>query len=350
MAKIRLYARRLLIILLIIIITALTTEIAFRVYDKFNHTLIFPSNSYNRFRGKPFAEEYQFRLNSKGFKDIKHARDKKQYIFRIIGIGDSFVSGVVPYKNNFLTLLQQKLNQKRERFEVINMGIPCIGVDGYFALLVNEGLLLNPDLVICCFFMGNDFTDRTELSTSFHSYLYSFLRYVFKIYPEYKRKTYYTEGAYQDDMPTMEDEVFLKIERERSLIFQSNNNAFLRKLDWSVSYLKLMKDICSFHHTQFLVVIIPDELQVNIHLQEKVIKSFNSLDKKDFDFELPNKLFKTHLEKLSIKYIDLFNDFFVLSKNKKYYKPNDSHWNIAGNELASNLIFDKIVSLEANDN
>lgn len=348
MAHIRLYVRQLLIILLVIVITALMAEIVFRVYDKFNPNLIFSSDSYNRFRGKPFAKDYQFRLNSKGFKDIEHAKDKKQNIFRIIGIGDSFAFGVVPYENNFLTLLQQKLNQKKKQFEVINMGIPGTGVVSYFALLVNEVLPLNPDIVVCCFFVGNDFEDEVKLYPNHQSYLYLFLKYIFEIYPEYKGKVY--RSTYQDGMPSIKDKLFLRIEKERSLIFQKNNKDYLRKFNRSFIYLKRMKDVCFLHHIKFLVVIIPDELQVNINLQEKVIKSFEALDKKDFDFELPNKLLRGSLEKLDIIYIDLFSDFFIRSKNKRYYKPNDTHWNIAGNELASNLIFDKIMVFGANDN
>lgn len=345
MNKKSLYIQLLLKLGTIVLITVLTLEIIFRVYNKFIPVFIF-NNSYNRFRGKPFTKDYNFRLNSKGFKDIEHGIDKKANIFRIIVIGDSFVYGAVPYEYNFTTLLSKKLNQEKEQFEIINMGIPCIGVDSYFALLINEGLSLNPDLVICCFFVGNDFTDYVEHEAC--SYLYIFLKYLFKIYPSYKENIMQGVDTYHDDLQTLTLQKFIEIEKERGFIFVKdvrNNGDFSQRLDWVSLYLKRMKNVCSSRHVKFLVVVIPDEMQVNSHLQEEVIKTFKGVDSKNFDFELPNRMLRTKLGRLDIIYLDLFNDFLILSKNKRYYKLNDTHWNIAGNELASGLIHNKIMQL-----
>ena len=57
---------------------------------------IFYENSYSRFRGKPLADDYDFRLNSMGFKDLEPKKEKESNVYRILALGDSFVFEVVP--------------------------------------------------------------------------------------------------------------------------------------------------------------------------------------------------------------------------------------------------------------
>ena len=52
--------------------------------------------------------------------DLEYDEKKDPNIRRIVGLGDSFVFGTVPYEFHFLTLLDNKLKNS----EVINMGIP----------------------------------------------------------------------------------------------------------------------------------------------------------------------------------------------------------------------------------
>ncbi len=329
-------------IVTISLVTVLLLEGVCRIYNKLNPTFIFPSDSYNRFRGVSFAKRYLSQLNSQGFNDVEHSRNKKSNIFRIVGIGDSFVFGVVPREKNFLALLERKLNYEKTLFEIVNMGIPNIGTDSYLALLVNEGLSLSPDLVICCFFMGNDFDDRLESHPNrFHSYLYAFLKYLYIAHIE-NAEAVFSSASYRDDALNINPKKFLAIERERSLNFRKNNKDFLAKLDWATSNLKRMKEVCSLRGAQFLVVIIPDEAQVSISLQKEVVGSYGALAEEAFDFKFPNMLLGVRLREMNIPYIDLLDDFSALPESKRCYRPRDTHWNIAGNELAADFIFNKL--------
>src|SRR5436309_13471021 len=144
--------------IIIFFITFVLAEITLRVYNHFNPIFIFYDRSYNRFRGKPGAPDYDFYLNSRGFKDVEFKPQKEANTYRILALGDSFAFGVVPYQHNYLTLLKQQLNSSDRHIEVLNMGIPGIGPQHYLALFVNEGLQLQPDMVLVSFFIGNDFT------------------------------------------------------------------------------------------------------------------------------------------------------------------------------------------------
>ena len=58
------------------VITFLVAELTLRLYNRISPSFVFYSTSYNRFRGKPFAPDYDFHLNSKGFKDVEFNTQK----------------------------------------------------------------------------------------------------------------------------------------------------------------------------------------------------------------------------------------------------------------------------------
>ena len=146
---------------IIMLITLILSEITLRIYNKMNPSFVFYDSSYNRFRGKPNAPDYDFKLNSQGFKDVEFTVEKPAQNYRILGIGDSFAFGVVPYQDNYFTLLEQQFQRSGKTTEVINMGIPGMGPRDYLSILANEGLKLKPDHVVVTFYVGNDFLDNT---------------------------------------------------------------------------------------------------------------------------------------------------------------------------------------------
>ncbi|HBQ97110.1 MULTISPECIES: SGNH/GDSL hydrolase family protein [unclassified Roseofilum] len=322
---------------LILLISLGLTEIIFRVYNYLHPSFIFHDSSYNRFRGQPLAPEYNFRLNSQGFKDVEFQVEKAPNTFRILGIGDSFAYGVVPYNYNYYTRLEEKLKQRDDRVEIINMGIPNLSPKDYLALLVTEGLALNPDRVILSFFIGNDFDD-SKRSIESYSYVFSFWKFLIDLQNSYEGKVIHGNLEYQDDLPTLTDEKYLQIEIGRSDLFRVDNSELESKVRGAMTYLREIKELCDRQNIELLVILIPDELQVNPNLQSKVIDS-QEMNLQDFDFSLPNQYLQEELNEAEINFIDLLPYFQGYSEFEQLYKPNDSHWNIAGNELAAELIF-----------
>lgn len=325
---------------LLFFFTALALEASLRLYNRVNPTFVLPGVSYNRFRGRPFAKDYDFYLNSRGFKDREFNREKKLGVFRIVAIGDSFCFGAVPYKYHFLTLLEQKLNQKVGPAEIINMGIPGTGVRSYLTLLLNEGLETSPDVVMCFFFIGNDFLDEIERNN--RSFLYAFLKYVFNIAFKARGMISGDSPQYDDNAAFFSPKDYLKIEKLRSRVFLKHNPAFTYQLSQVVSNISKMSDVCTARKIKFLLFLIPDELQVNPELQSEVIASFRSLNKEDFDFSLPDNRLCSALGKQGIECIDLLAGFEQVAKMGRLYKPRKSHWNVSGNALAADLIFKKL--------
>ncbi len=326
-------------VVLISLISFVAGEITLRVYNYFNPSYIFYSDSYNRFRGKPFTDDWDFKLNSKGFKDVEFT-PKGESVYRIIAIGDSFAFGVVPYKHNYLTLLESQLNQRNGQVEVLNLGIPGMGAKDYLSLFVREGLELNPDMVLLSFFVGNDFmeSDRKRKLYSY-SYAASLLYYIARLQPKYEGRVIHGRADYCDDCPSVDQETYLKIAKDRSFIYVRSDKYFAKLLDNALFHLGQIRDICKKKGIELVVVIIPDEVQIDHALQTE-IKNASSpqLTANDWNITLPNEMLANRLNSLNINYLDLYPYFASESKQRQLYRPSDTHWNIAGNQLAANVI------------
>ena len=323
---------------MVLVITIALTEIAFRVYNHFQPSFVFPDTSYNRFRGKPNAADYDFHLNSRGFKDLEFTKEKKPGVYRIVALGDSFVYGVVPYQHNYLTLLDERLNRVRKT-EVINMGIVSTGPSDYLALLAAEGLELQPDMVLVSFFIGNDFEqDRKPRSFCSYSYACSFIRYLF-VSRAYEGKIVHEPAVYDDSAPSLKDDNFTDIEMRGSEIYRTGNSEFEGDFEAAMKSLTGIKQLCDERKIALAVVLIPDQVQVEPTLQAHVLKLKEVNSKpEEFDFELPNRLLAARLKQQDIVVIDLLPEFGRVGREAVLYKPRDTHWNIAGNRLAAEAI------------
>jgi GDSL-like Lipase/Acylhydrolase. len=328
---------------LISLITFVMSEITLRIYNKINPSFVFYDSSYNRFRGKANAPDYDFKLNSQGFKDLEFTQEKPAETYRILGIGDSFTYGVVPYQYNYLTLLEEKLNKSGKKTEVINMGIPGLGPRDYLSILVNEGLQLKPDKIVLSFYIGNDFLDNsmtTHLRKEEKSYVIALIKSLITIQSHYQGTFTNTVPKYEDNQPTIDNAKYLQNTVSKSNMFVKNpqDNMFKGFVEDAVKDLIEIKKIADSQNIPLTIVIIPDEVQVNTQLQQQVKAAFDPNDPNLLDFELPNRMLTERLRQANIDYLDLLPSFVAASKITRLYKPNDTHWNIAGNSLAAELI------------
>ena len=333
--------------LLISLITFALGEVALRVYHHFHPVFIFYDDSYDRFRAAPHSPYYSFRLNSHGFIDVEFAAAKGDQ-YRIIGIGDSFAFGVVPYEHNYLTLLEEILRRGGEEIELVNMGIPSIGPKEYLALLSGEGLELDPDLVLLSFFIGNDFHEsvrEVHRNAVDYSYVASLLRYALSIRPHFNWRITQGNLEYDDEFPSLDPEPFLEIERWRSSICFQSIEKFTSLLGPSASQIQEISRICRQRKIAFVVILIPDEFQVNRDLQDAIIESLGiPREKTMVDFSRPNRMLGQELDALGIEYLDLLPAFADASREARYYRLRDTHWNIAGNELAAEQIAEYLLA------
>lgn|GEM_PF-1509206 len=105
------------------------------------------------------SDFFYYRINSQGWKDVEHSRNKKSGVYRILIIGDSNTYGYVPLEAVYHRRLQRILDEKSGReVEVIGVGVCGWGTDQELEFLRREGFDYQPDLVIYQFSL-NDLQD-----------------------------------------------------------------------------------------------------------------------------------------------------------------------------------------------
>jgi hypothetical protein len=204
---------------------------------------------------------------------------------------------------------------------------------------LSEALPLEPDAVLLSFFAGNDFEPAVPKRKKLHerSYVASLLRYLFVIRPEFTGSVIHGNPAYEDDAPSFSDEKFLEIEERRADIFRCDDDEFQKRLVKTMFYLQEIDRVCSDRGITYSVVIIPDEGQVNRTLQSELRQTAPDAP---WDFSRPNRALSGALTDAGIRHLDLLEVFAEASEDTRLYKPNDTHWNIAGNALAASRIAD----------
>jgi hypothetical protein len=100
--------------------------------------------------------DYEGASNSQGFRDGEHAVAKPPGVYRIVVIGDSVGAGlkVERTEDTFPPLLQQMLDARGLKSEVINLSVSGYNTQQEVELLRERGLAYSPDLVIVAYTLG----------------------------------------------------------------------------------------------------------------------------------------------------------------------------------------------------
>ena len=118
----------------------------------------------NHFMLPPFSDvtigtsEFTFKVetNSLGMRDREVSAGERRPI-RIVAIGDSFTYGWgVNAEDSWPKLLEAKLHDAGYDLEVLNVGRPGVGVDGYADTAARMLPMLTPDLVLVGVLQGDD--------------------------------------------------------------------------------------------------------------------------------------------------------------------------------------------------
>jgi hypothetical protein len=343
MKRIYLILRNIRTTLIIVIITFLLLETVLRLYHLINPLFVFPDNSDDRFRGKPYAADYDFTLNSRGFKDTEFRTEKVEGTRRIVGIGDSLLFGTVPYQHNFLTILEEEWNllETAPRIEVFNMGIPATGPRQYLSVLIKDALPLRPDVALVFIYIGNDFLESSRKPILQYPFVVAAGKYIVDLIRHVEGSTTFHSrtSQYNDDAPTWSRDWFLQIEIGRSDIYAPGSTMLAERLPRMMYFVDEMRRVCKEQEIALYVVLIPDEVQIDQTLQLDVLTALH-LEQDQLDFDLPNKRLAQELEERAIKYLDLLPVFREAGRERRLYIPRDTHWNIEGNRLAANLLRD----------
>jgi hypothetical protein len=107
--------------------------------------------------------------------------------------------------------------------------------------------------------------------------------------------------------------------------------------DRAVADLVEIRDLASGIGADCIVVLIPDETQVDAGLQREVARAWGR-GRESLDFARPTRVVAAALARADVSTIDLLPAFQHAGESGRLYKPNDTHWNIAGNRVAAEVI------------
>ncbi len=326
-------------------------EICLRIYAVYpSDSPLFVNDPAIGYRARPNVTLGIDKTNSFGFNDIEHKKEKTNGSTRIAFIGDSFVFGAVSRAKNFTTVVQELADQSGADIEVLNMGIPGAGLDNYLALLQRDAVLMNVDVACIVFFVGNDITDphpdfkvqvwlgspRVVLR---RPYLIGFSGEYFYVYRIFRAARRLIWERIANPSETFSRETFLSIEHQRSVVFKIPQSSQLKaSYRRAVKIVKQMATQAEKNQMKFLLLLAPDELQVNEPLRLDVARRYN-MDLAKYDFKQPQRVLTEQFAALEIQVIDLLPHFTKNSLEAPLYAKQDTHWNEEGNRVAAEKIW-----------
>jgi hypothetical protein len=296
--------------------------------------------------------------NSHGFLSKEIPYKKPSDVKRILYLGDSFLT-TTPHKYHFIPQIENYLNERMSPniIESINLGIACTGTSVYKKAFEVEGGLYNPDAVVVSIFVGNDFSDDMDNAGLLNKRrptnnnplkllnslkVVAFIKNMHILLTEYspqqrkvQNKSNPDETAFYSPLtPTFTDEHYLKIEQHRSEIIKVGSLIYKNKplIESNILEMKRRADMLG---ATLIVVIIPDEMQVNTTLLNNLK---NLAPTSTYDIHQPQRVLGKFFEENGIDYVDLLQYFETENDAVKYYQPNDSHFNSIGNKRVAEIL------------
>ena len=321
-----------------IVITLLLLEGALRLVNAVRPIYVFYTDSSSRFRGQPGARHFDATLNSRGFNDIEHPVERPADVaYRIVALGDSFAVGSVPQGDNFLTRLESLLSTGAP-VEVINMGVSATNPVEYLSMLADEGLAFRPDLVLVNLFVGNDLESR-EPRWHERSYLVTLARALWRLgrSADIVSLPAGEASVYDDNAPAMNQDTFMEIQVGRSWIYERDSPDVTAAVSRAAGFVRRMRDLARAADADLLVALLPDETQINADLRARVVAA-RELGPTQFDWGQPNRLLAQALADEQIEVLDLLPALTDAATRERLYKPADTHWNLAGNRVAAEVM------------
>jgi hypothetical protein len=316
-----------------------------------------------------FHDNHDEHINYHGFRDRNYPQHKPAGSYRVLGLGDSFVYGAVPIQENFLRVAERTVNENAAvRTDILLMGVPGWSTENELGVLEDFGLGLEPDLVLVNFFVGNDVTGLPVRCRVIRGNAYPttsplpvrnllrksqlFLMLESLVMRGVMRKfkggaaDEPDEGAAAGPVPV--SDVYLKIARQNLPVFLKNPDPRTAAL-WTEAegYLKRIDEVCRAAGVSWMLVLIPDETQVDPAVRAQVLTGLGA-PAWAYDFDGPQKRLQALADQAGVPVLDLLPVLRAAHRPEaRLYQPNDTHWNAEGNLVAGRALAGAISELRS---
>ena len=323
----------------------------------------------------PRTRSLDFVLNSRSLKTIEYEEEKPPDTIRILAIGNSFTysCGGVPHDRLWHARLQAALQERTTaRVEVLNFGVPAVGLEFERRLWHLEGSRLDADLVVVAFTVGGNFytslgaklertfSDRAAIA----SYAYRFARNVYRLvaarpperWQERKRAPRAPlavggvpaaevvpdfEWSYDPEKPAMSEEKFL-LSHQRNLRLCAGIRATAKFESVREPLLRFHDDVTSAG-VEFLLFVIPTEIQSNPALHRRVAEAVDLPERRNV-VDAPQRFLTELCREGGIRLFDVLPALQAAGPDAVLYGRRNSHWNVEGNALAAEALLEYLTT------
>lgn len=298
-------------------------------------------------------------INSNGHRDDESNPEKDKGVFRILVLGDSFTMGVnVRQEETYPQILERTLNEqfKETRIEVINAGVAGWEPFQYAQYYEHYGRQFKPDLILIGFFVGNDtynqisdvsqtatavsgrlITRQDAANTSIGLKVFLFEHFHLARLILHKGQPLTQKFTRVNCQDFTKEYLMIQTQRMENHLKRDQNRLNLAKN--SVYQILKVKRMADPEHIPVVVVLLPDENQINLGLQQKILTEDEFVN---YDFDMPQSMLIEMFQYVGISKV--INPLPEFKKDSGCLYMNDTHFSPAGHELAAKVIFEEIKS------
>lgn len=363
---------RLIVVVLTIVVCLLFAEVITRLFGNISPPLRIKDQEIGEryvrnYSGNVYVGEsgnyVHLRFNKDGFRGDDRTYEKPLNTCRIVVLGDSEIAAIATKEESTLVRqLEKKLDERNPEvhWEVFNFGISAASTAQEIILYRKLASKYDPDLVICAYYVGNDFSDNCD-RLSWYPRLYMNLTEDGDLYEEpvsirrsfistwlnqHSRFYVWQKNKVNVAIHTVSSHKGIYRIRGGPLIFMNKHDEDL-DYAWRLNgrlirefYTNVNKD-----DRLFLFVVIPSSVQLYYDAWEEFYAKDKSAQKY-FDVDYPDKRLSEICNNEGINYLLLRDGFKKVTYNESYKNTDyqllyggTGHMNKKGNLLAAGLIY-----------
>jgi hypothetical protein len=296
--------------------------------------------------------------NTLGYNDEEFAVEKRPGVRRVAAVGDSFFVAAVPRAEGVIARAEALLaSSEAAPVEVFNFGIVASDVDDYLITLEEDALRFSPDLVLLGVYVGNDLRFSRRAASGFNRRSYAINRALLDIRERTLARRLVATGAFRDITqtappagggsaaelagPIMTRERYLEAVRG-DLPFFTPASAPRIQLAYrdTLAGLARIEAACRARGVPLVAVISPSHAQVSPRMLAEAAHS-SGIDPATLDVAIPQRRLAAFFAERGIPALDLLPAFQRAARESDpdgFYLNSDTHWSVAGNEIAAQEI------------
>ena len=328
-------------------------------FTMYSYKLLFDDNLL--FRIKPNCAPD---INDMGYRGSNFDHENRNQIRRVLFLGDSFIMGrnVDPNKT-IVAALGKKLGAG---YEVLNMGVLAYGPDQSLLALLEDGLDLNPDMVILGVFAANDFQDLDHneifsvdeggrLTQNRHNVVtkempklqthFMFFRLQTALQPTIDEHHRYLSRRYEYMLNDMISDFY-----DWEMLYLLDSETSRNRIDIMRAIFVRFKEELNSKRIPFAIVVIPSYFNIvdpskfedeGIHVEYP--EEFEIA--RENGFFGPEDIVVELCENLKIPYLNLYPEFLEGDEEERaaLYDEVDWHLSAYGNQFSGDLVASELV-------